>query len=42
MWYHLAKSGNKLYQDRKEVSQFKIDGMILDFTRNVLWLKVVK
>lgn len=42
MWYHLVKSGNKLYQDGKEVSQFKIDGMILDFTGDILWLKVVK
>ena len=42
MWYHLVKVENKLYQDGKEVSKFKIKGVILDFTGDILWLKVVK
>lgn len=40
MWHHLVKNGDKLYQDGKEVSQFKIEGIVLDFTEDVLWLKV--
>lgn len=40
MWHHLVKSGDKLYQDGKEVSQFKMEGVTLDFTGDTLWLSI--
>jgi len=43
MWIHIAKAGDKLYQDGKEVKKIAYPGEIIDIVikSNCVWVKFI-